>query len=220
MENLETCSVFSCHVKNLWCTPCTGLSPGLNCGCGCGDNRDRTFSVWNDQKVMIIIPRDFNYLSHLMPSAKQSEQLSNDIGISVSCVNIMWCQCDQSFVPRELISPLSGVISPSWSADGLQMTWCTIIVTSPMRNSDQAHFYWLLATSQKLNCQISSESLWCANWNIWCDNAIFIKQIIGIFELAHLAVTISTLDRKGFEFRVLNLLLLTIIWRFLVEKYL
>ena len=95
-----------------------------------------------------------------------------------------------------------------------------IPVTSPMRNSDQAHFYWLLATSQKLNCQISSESLWCANWNIWCDNAIFIKQIIGIFELAHLAVTISTLDRKGFEFRVLNLLLLTIIWRFLVEKYL
>ena len=59
-----------------------------------------------------------------------------------------------------------------------------IPVTSPMRNSDQAHFYWLLATSQKLNCQISSESLWCANWNIWCDNAIFIKQIIGIFELS------------------------------------
>ena len=128
MENLESCSLFSCHVKNLLCTPCTGLSPGLNCGCGCGDNRDRTFSVWNDQKVMIIIPRDFNYLSHLMPSAKQSDQLSNDIGISVSCVNIMWCQCDQSFVPRELISPLSGVISPSWSADGQQMTWCTIIV--------------------------------------------------------------------------------------------
>lgn len=123
----------------------------------------------------------------------------------------MWCQCDQSFVSRELISPLSGVISPSWSADGLQMTWWTISdadphipvpVTSPMRNSDQAHFYCLLATSQKLNCQIKSESLWCANWNIWCDNAIFIKQIIGIFELV---VTISILDRKEFEFRILNL---------------
>ena len=123
----------------------------------------------------------------------------------------MWCQCDQSFVSRELISPLSGVISPSWSADGLQMTWGTISdadphipvpVTSPMRNSDQAHFYCLLATSQKLNCQIKSESLWCANWNIWCDNAIFIKQIIEIFELV---VKISTLDRKGFEFRVLHL---------------
>ena len=91
------------------------------------------------------------------------------------------------------------------------MTWGTISdadphipvpVTSPMRNSDQAHFYCLLSTSQKLNCQIKSESLWCANWNIWCDNAIFIKQIIEIFELV---VKISTLDRKGFEFRVLHL---------------
>ena len=36
---------------------------------------------------MIIIPKYFNYLSHLMPSAKQSDQLSNNIAISVSCVN-------------------------------------------------------------------------------------------------------------------------------------